>query len=193
MNNEVIFVQKMHDFFLKYWKYVTWKELNEVVELFRILHRPKSEISDFIDLFINHNKDKPEKFNVREVFHFRSIPTDKEILDKFNREYDYYRWLQDKSLKWILDILISEWKDYIEHEYRSFIFGISEEEIYKLFNENSGEKLHKYRRLLLYFKNISNATNEEKDFTDRVIRALQKFNNCPINRARLQSYGILTE
>ena len=78
------------------------------------------------------------------------------------------------NLKQFLNFIIERNYSYGKED-ESVIFKSTEDEIFNLFKENNGELLHKYRKILLKYRSVSNASDEWQAVTKKTEGALRRF------------------
>lgn len=191
IDNENDFVKEMLKVFNEGSWFLHGRALNEVVTIMRELQRLPGEITGLIECFIEGNKDFIDKLNINEIVRHSINPIDTEIRDKFRAKYNEHHGLKNMTLKALLDRTIEQWQQRVDGEFEHIVFRTTEDEIYRLFQEAKGQNFHKYRYILLYYKNVSNPDKEWIDVTQKTINALKKFNTCKINEVRLRAYEII--
>jgi len=178
-------VDGLFESFKKNCKHITPLNLNGTVSLFRELGED-AKASEIIDMYIEKRKDETELFNLKENNFFGDIK-DKEIIDKFNKEYN--KSVTTESPKEVLEKIAG--KNGWEKNDEVVLANTTVDEYYDLFKSEKGKHLSSFINTCLKFGRFGNATDQQKEIANRATEALKRIAaESEINKRRVKKFGI---
>lgn len=181
--DEVINV--IFDNFQHNYRHISPSGLNGTVSLFRKLGENK-KASKLIDLYIEKRKDQTELFDLEEINTFGEIQ-DSEIIDKFSKQYSAITKDEDP-----LEILerISDKSGWSQKD-EVVLANTSIDRYFQIFKTTRGKKLSRVISACLRFGQFVNASDKQKEISNRAIEALKRIGNeNDLNRIRVKKFGI---
>ncbi len=166
---------------------ISWKDLNDVVTLFRELgNDPKA--SKLIDLYIEERKGESEIFNINEDLMPGDKSIDEEIVRKFSSAYAESALVENAS-----EVLkrLSSTNSWNESDV-AVLENTSVEDYYQLFKSEIGDHLSSYVNRCLEFGRYGNANNKRYiEIANRAREALIKIGaESKLNEIRVKKFGV---
>lgn len=187
-DNSAEVINELYESFKKNCKYITPRNLNGTVSLFRELGEEK-KASEIIGIYIDKRKDETEIFNLEENNIFGDI-RDQEIIDKFNAIYSQS--VATENAKQVLDRIAGNngWNQSDE----VVLASTSVDDYYTLFKTETGRRLSSFVTTCLKFGQFGNASAQQKEISIRATEALQRIAaESEINKRRVKRFGINIE
>jgi len=178
-------INELYESFNKNYKHITPLNLNGTVSLFRELGE-EEKASKIIDVYIEQRKDEPELFNLKENNFFGDIK-DTEIIEKFDKIYKAS--VTTESPKEVLEKIAGKngWNQSDE----VVLANTTVDEYYDLFKSEVGEHLSTFVSTCLKFGQSENASDQQKEITNRATKALKRIGSeSEINKRRVKKFGI---
>ena len=181
-NNQSEVVKALYDNFKKAAKYISRRNLNEIVCLFRWLDE-NDKADEIIDLYIGARKEEIDLFNPREFLRFGGS-IDSLISEKFK---DFYQAVAiTETGKQVLERISG--KNGWHSEDEIILSDTSIDQYYEIFKSTKEKNLI---NTCLQFGQFSNASDQQKEITNRATEALKRIaKESKINKARVRQYGI---
>ena len=179
-------INGLYESFKKNCKYITPTNLNGTVSLFRELGEG-DKADEIIGIYIESRQDETELFNMEEINTFGDI-RDKEVIDRFNEVYNQS--VATETAKQVLDRIAGKngWNGQSDEV---ILASTSVNDYYGLFKSEEGRHLSSFVTTCLKFGQFSNASDQQKEISNRATEALRKIaSESEINKRRVKKFGV---
>ena len=181
-------INRLYESFKENCKYITPRNLNGTVSLFRELGED-AKASEIIGIYIDKRKDEAEIFNMDKNNFFGDI-RDQEIIDRFNGIYNQS--ITTQTAKEVLDRIASKsgWNQSDE----VVLANTSIDDYYELFKSEEGRNLSSFVTTCLKFGQFGSASDQQKEIGRRSTEALRRIaSESEINKRRVMKFGVVLE
>lgn len=183
-NNGDDIIDGLYKSFKKNCKYITPKDLNSTVSLFRELGE-NVKANDIIEIYIESRKREVKLFKMEENNHFRSIK-DERLIERFNDMY--HQSMTTKTVKQALDQIANTNSWDCPNEEMTLI-NANVNEYYDVFKSEEGPNLSTFVAICLKFGQLSTSSDQQKEIANKATAALRRIAlESDINKIRVRKF-----
>lgn len=186
-NSEEEVIEQLLGALKKWVKYVSPLNLQGTVGVLRELQR--NDLADeAIEYYIEQRKSETELFDLQE-YPFSGEITDETIRNRFQETFESMSGIKTRSLEEVVSKIAD--KDGWSQEDEQILATATTEDYYKLFKSTEGSRLSKYINACLQFGRFGNASEQQKEISNKAISALKMIGKeAPINKLRVKKFGV---